>query len=562
MEMDSSVQFCRHSFTNTSHICLAQDCDERFLCERCSIQHNRFHSVSITPFLSILENNPKTQIDSLVELLNDFESRKQAVYTHYFNALDKIREEINNRILEIRAHIEKDFQANSLKQTKLPNLAVVAKELAAFNTKCLQNPRVCLQNNKKTVIEGHILKYIQFQQDIEKINDAADFSSIKSLSYKGLQKQIDILLHATNETLKNFTKTYFEGGDSKKNYSFISSHQNNKELAKPIQPTNIIQSATFEIPKENIPPPQNFDIRKLHKEFTLKLPANPSWNSIEYIPDHNLTVIGDELGNLEFWAAITWECLFVERHHLEKINTVKYSKKFNSIITASNDSTIKVFHTRNPPSIDNITLLTEHKDKVWSLLVLENHNSFYSSGKEPCIIGWDLNTLQVKHKIDTRGRDTTGTEMTFIERLKLLVVSFKEGTISFYNIETPSEIRSINVYQKWLHCLKYIEERDQLIVGVDVGTLKVWKIGNYDFQPVKGYKIPGKLPLSLTSLSKGKEILVATEYSKLVLLNLETGDSLKSHNFEFQGVKAFKYIPQTQNILVVSGEAEISVLKY
>ncbi|RYE28850.1 MAG: hypothetical protein EOP48_33090, partial [Sphingobacteriales bacterium] len=127
--------------------------------------------------------------------------------------------------------------------------------------------------------------------------------------------------------------------------------------------------------------------------------------------------------------------------------------------------------------------------------------------------------------------------MTFIERLKLLVVSFKEGTISFYNIETPLEVRSINVYQKWLHCLKYIEERDQLIVGVDVGTLKVWKIGNHDFQFTKGYKIPGKLPIGLTSVSSGKEVLVATECSKLVLVNLDTGECTKSHNFGLQNVK-------------------------
>jgi len=568
--MESALKICHHSFENTTLICIAQDCDDRFLCDKCSKQHNRFHSVSIKSVSSILEYNPKAQITNVTQLLDEYEARKEAVYTHYFYALDKIKEEINNGILLIRQQIQAEFENTNLKNNNLPQLTASAEKLSSFTQNCMKNASICFKNNSKDHIEEHILRYIQFHQDLEKINESANFSSIKSLSYKELQKQINILLQNTNETLNTFTNTYFKGSNNlDQDISSI------KELAKPHIPhqngiikntinnkvqKDIVSRNHNKVPNENIPP--KFDIKKLQKEFILKLPAMPGWNSIEYIPDHNLVTIGDELGNLEFWTSTTWECLFVERFHLEKINAVKYSKKTHSIITVSNDRTIKVFHTRNPPQIDQITLLTEHIDKVWSLLVLENHDMFYSSGKEPCIIGWDLNTLQVKHKISTRGRDTTGTEMAFIERLKLLVVSFKSGTISFYNIETPSEVRSINVYQKWLHCLKYIEERDQLVVGVDVGTIKVWQIGNDSYQCVKGYKIPGKLPIGLTSISEGKEVLIATECSKLVLLNLETGECKKSHNFDLQGVKSLKYIPELQKVLVASNEAEISVLKY
>jgi len=273
-----------------------------------------------------------------------------------------------------------------------------------------------------------------------------------------------------------------------------------------------------------------------------------------------LVAIGDNEGNISFWDSETWKCCSTKKYHDSQINAIRYSGKVNSILTASDDSKIKVCKIQAQP--EEAIVLNGHKDKVWSLLVIEDYDVFYSSGKEACIIGWDLSSLVIKHKIDTRGRDTTGTEMVFIPSLNLLAVSFKQGTISFYDIETPLEVRSINTYQKWIHCMKYIPEKDELVVGVDIGTVKVWRIGENAFQPTQGLNIPGSLPLCMMPLSNHEEILIGSDYEKLVLLNVRTKNSVTSRNLDLKDVISMKVIPRNRKILVGTKRKELIILRY
>ena len=63
--------------------------------------------------------------------------------------------------------------------------------------------------------------------------------------------------------------------------------------------------------------------------------------------------------------------------------------------------------------------------------------------------------------------------MAFIPKLKAIAVSFKEGVISLYSVNTHAEIASINVEKNWLHSLIYIENRDWVVAGTDTVKLVV-----------------------------------------------------------------------------------------
>jgi len=571
--MERGHDHCLHYKSGIKFVCITPECDDRLLCEKCQSKHNGFHSQFVKPIDNILKFKDNDWINEINALVERKTSYKKTMATHYKAMLDKIKKEIEERIEQRKIEVFSDDK--TIDKKELDNFNRIAQEISTLHK---ESPVAYLATSDgRSKMENYIEKYINIQNYIE---DAKNFEKtvVQSLSHKELQEHGNLILKVVDEALDTFKETYFgkrkqkeeENEDNDMN-DLLNLKINAKEALLRPTPNHLFENNNnnkdnksqekIELP-EQIPAVLNFDIKNLQEEFSLKLPATPGLNSLEYIQDQEIVVIGDIEGNLAFWNALTWNCLFVEKYHKSAVNVVKYSKKRKYIITASDDYGIKVLKTAKPAIIEEIVPLTKHKDKVWSLLLIESHDVFYSSGKEACIIGWDMNTLQLKHKLDTRGRDHTGTEMAFIPSLKLLAVSFKQGTISFYNIETPSEIRTINVYQKWLHCLKYIEEKDELIVGTDIGTLKVFSMGDYSFNPEREYKIPGALPITVERINNGNEFVIASKIDQLINLNYETGEQKTSKKFNNQQILSFKILPSVRKVIIASNDAKVIVLKY
>ena len=576
MEMDmSSFDHCNHSKDGFSLVCLSPECDDKFLCEKCNSTHNAFHNQFVKPIDNILELKNSAKIKEIKDIIERRITKRKTITNHYKTMLDKMKKEIEQQIEQRKIKVlsdEKIFEVN-----ELDSINKLAEEISTLHK---QSPKKYFGSIAgRAKMEMYIDKYVDVQSYLAHAKELEQ-KEFKSLSHKELQDHISLVLRVVDEALEVFKEAYFgvkqsnikQNGEKK-----ASDHKDEDDSVDQVlyakaaflnATPNIQNDKDDKLPKnikipEQIPFNIEFNIRKLQEEFSVQLPATPGLKSMEYIQDKELVVIGDIQGNLSFWNASTWDCLSMEKYHKSKINVVKYSKQKNYIITASDDYKIKVIKTNNPPDIDEIVSLTKHTDHVWIILPIEDHNVFYSSGKEACIIGWDMNTLELKHKIDTRGRDHTGTEMTFIPSLKLLAVSFKQGTISFYNIDTPSEMRSINVYQKWLHCLKYIEDKDELLVGTDIGTIKVFSIEDYKFYPEREYKFPGGLPVLIDCINYGQDLLIASKANKyLVKTNYETGEHENSKPLLNTEITNFKLLPDLGKVIISCNEAQIMVIKY
>ena len=510
---------CKHTLQTISDVYTAQDCDDRLQCAKCVFRHNRFHSSFLMPLKDFSTYSPKTRVEKVMSIIQEQCDYKSVMCEHFTKVLNEISKKFEGLVLGQKQALH---PPKLIEDEDVVNLNRICDDLIGLRKECFPQT-----DNKKfslNKLHDYIGKYVEFERKVSGIEETINLNPIRSFSYKELQSQIDEFAGLIDHALNRFKDIYFlesERSDGRQDEKIL------KELAKPSKLNG----------KEKLQP-LHFDMKHIERELTLDLPGSVGWNSIESVESRQVVVIGDSQGNISCWNMNTWECFETIKYHDLQISCIKYSKKLDSILTASDDATIKVLKMgRKMPSISMFeegAVLKEHKDKVWSLLVIEGFDVFYSSGKEAMIIGWDLNSLTLKHKIDTRGRDTTGTEMVFIPSLKLLAVSFKQGTISFYDIETPLEIRSINTYQKWIHCMRYLEERDQFVIGADIGTLKVWKVGDHSFQQLQGFNISGGLPLSFEYLSNSQDILIGSDFEKLVLLNLDTGKYALSSNLDLK----------------------------
>ena len=532
--MEKNFQSCVHIPKHISHVCCAVDCDDKFLCKQCRTNHNIFHSDFIKPYEVFMKSDPKLQIDHAINKLKDLTVHNERIISLYNDVFDKITKEMINFV---------QGRKLELKNKYLPDFG---KELQGPHTLALDLKRIKdLYSNSnepsdamKTLLE-YREKYIEFEQSLNTQAEDLQARLIKSISYKELDNQVDSLLNIIREGFYNFENICLKGKNQDKSQ---------------VEHQGIVN-------KQHISHLDEFNIDNINHDINLKLTASPGWSSIEYINDHNLIVIGDDIGSIQVWNAKTFECLSIERHHSLKINSLKFSLKHKILLTASNDSTIKAFAIETPPFLKTVRALEEHVDKVWSLLLLDDRDMFYSSGKEPCIIGWDLNTLMPSQKLLTRGRDTTGTEMTFIHRLNALVVSFKSGTLSLYDIQKGTEIMCLNVNQQWIHALTYIESTNQLLIGTCSGLIEAWSVEE-DLKYIGKYEIPGAIPTSMIAVNKGKELLLTSRHHQLIALDLTTKKHRTSPKFNFDEAVNFKILGQINRIMVVSNEIDIAVMKF
>ena len=210
----------------------------------------------------------------------------------------------------------------------------------------VQNPKSL---KAQEILGDYVKVYNHFHKNMNSTLEWIQEERMKSLTHKELEIHINTLMKGVEDALLTFYKAYFRFNDPKKIEDQI-------------------------VAMDDLD--QDWDVTKLKKEQSLELSAPPSWNSVEYLIDSNVLITGDTTGNVTLWEPKTWECISTHSYHSSAINTIKYHPKRDYFFTDSDDKAIKVSKLNKfPITIDTIATFTEHKDKWWNLLIVEEYNT-------------------------------------------------------------------------------------------------------------------------------------------------------------------------------------------
>ena len=119
-----------------------------------------------------------------------------------------------------------------------------------------------------------------------------------------------------------------------------------------------------------------------------------------------------------------------ENIHKKCINHVIWVEKWNSIVTCSNDTKIKVFGVSDQgKTLKNLTIFS-----VRCIKYLENYDLLVSAGEDPNIKVWDMKKLRRHATISTNSRDNMDGSIAYIPKDHLIGVAFRSRFIRFYHL--------------------------------------------------------------------------------------------------------------------------------
>jgi len=524
--------FCfKHPENGLTHFCTVNDCEHKLLCETCYNLHDTTHTNSVRHVNFFF----KYDIASIIERIKNAKTKKNVVFQQKIAETEKLFDQMRYKLEEtiFKTKEEAVRQLLQAKNQQDEQFSLLLKEFEKHHQYfvSISKKESAESPNKPSSPRRYELEsFIKLSQELK---DHKSLCEISSYSNNFHVEDLEAFLEKMNESISAFANS-------------------------------IIESQT----KINLPsPPEHFPINNLRPERYVENHAPVLWHSVEFLADKNILVIGDLKGGLTLWSESNdFKKLFKVKAHNDWISNVKYSESKNLVISGSLDQNINIYKVLPGPTLKLLKVL-KHSPANWvrGLLILDEKNILLSSGNLPNICVWDLNSLQLKGIIDTKGKGSTGSEMTYIPNLNLLAVGFLQGIIGLYDLKTNKEVATIKTgyHGCRINSMQYLKREGLLVAGVAPGKIKCWKLTENNVEFTREYEVPGRQPALIFPVKNEQSLLVASFTEEIYNLSLDTGKLVQLSHTGLSECVTLRVIPKKKKLVIGDfGSRKIAVMTY
>jgi len=164
--------------------------------------------------------------------------------------------------------------------------------------------------------------------------------------------------------------------------------------------------------------------------------------------------------------------------HTAGVWTMKFLSDGKRVVSGSEDASIAVFDISGK-SKKPLSLVTEHKDKVFSVDVSADENLMVSSGTESEIIFWDFKKMSVLRKC--KGNAWLTYNAKFVEGTNYVATGASNGQLRLYNTISFNVSAESKALRTWTRGMGFNWSNDKyknkIYMGYEDGIIREW---NYD----------------------------------------------------------------------------------
>ncbi|MCZ8244080.1 MAG: hypothetical protein O9323_20595 [Microcystis sp. LE19-131.1A] len=254
--------------------------------------------------------------------------------------------------------------------------------------------------------------------------------------------------------------------------------------------------------------------------------------SINISPDGNTLASADDNKTIKLWNLKTGKKITTLTGHTYYVKSVSFSPDGKILASGSSDNTIKLW---NVETGEEIRTLKGHNNVVVSMKYSPNGKTLASGSNDKTIKLWNVETGQEIRTL--KAHNGYVKSLSFSPDGKTLASGSWDKTIKLWNVETGKEIRTFNNHNSYVYSVSFSPDGKTLASGSWDKTIKLWNVEiGKEIRTINGHD---GWVTSLSFSPDAKTLASGSNDKTIKLWNVETGQeirTLKGHNSVIIGV--------------------------
>ncbi|BAZ16758.1 WD-40 repeat protein [Calothrix sp. NIES-4071] len=238
--------------------------------------------------------------------------------------------------------------------------------------------------------------------------------------------------------------------------------------------------------------------------------------------------------------------------HTDWVRSIVYSPDGNTIASASNDKTIKLW---NGATGKLISTLVGHQDAVISVVYSPDGNTIASASVDKTIKLWDVATGKIISTL-TGHTDQVNSVVTSPDS-KTLASASNDNTIKLWNVNTSKEIGTLTGHKLWVSSVVYSPDGKTLASASGDNTIKLWDVtARKQIATLTGHK---DLVSSIVYSPDGNTIASASDDRTIKLWDGATGKEISTLAEDESSIKTIVYSPDGKSLVTANLDGSIKL---
>ncbi|KAF3887991.1 MULTISPECIES: serine/threonine-protein kinase [Nostocales] len=246
------------------------------------------------------------------------------------------------------------------------------------------------------------------------------------------------------------------------------------------------------------------------------------------------------------------------RGHSSDVNSVAFSPDGQSLASASDDRTIKIW---NLATRQTTFTLKGHSQWIWAVAFSPDGKTLASGSADSTIKLWNLETGQ---EMTTLGGHSGGvSSLTFSPDGRTLASGGLDKTVKLWDLTTGKEIRTLKGHTKATASVRFSPDGMTLASGSWDKTIKLWNV--LTGEEVSTFKGHTDYVLSVAFSPDGVTLASGSKDKTIKLWNIATGDVTHTLTTHSDKVNSVAFLPTTaysksSNVaILVSGSSDNTI---
>ncbi|MBD2165554.1 caspase family protein [Calothrix membranacea FACHB-236] len=259
-----------------------------------------------------------------------------------------------------------------------------------------------------------------------------------------------------------------------------------------------------------------------------------SFSSVSFSPDGQRWAGGGKNGIIRIWN-LQGEKLAELIGHQGLVNSVSFSPDGQNLVSAGKDDTIRLWNVQNKQLSESGNLSSSNVQKqllVWqaqqegvnSVNFSPDGQRIVSAGNNSTIRVWDLKG-QLQRKFE--GHLGPVNSLVFSPDGKQVISGGDDGTIRLWNLQNGLKERSFQLYGPKVMSVVFSRDGKRIFSGASNGTVQLWNLELEDQLPLAAWKTEQLSVNSVTLSQDDKLLATAGGDGSVKVWQIETFDQLR-----------------------------------
>jgi WD40 repeat protein len=240
--------------------------------------------------------------------------------------------------------------------------------------------------------------------------------------------------------------------------------------------------------------------------------------------------------------------------HSFVVSSVAYSRDGQTLASASNDNTIKLWNVNTGNLLQT---LEGHSNSVNSVAYSPNGQTVASGSNDRTIKLWNVNTGKLLQTL--KGHSYWVSSVAYSPDGQILASGSGDNdkTINLWNVKTGNLLQTLTGHSDWVRSLAYSPDGQTLASASNDKTIKLWnvKTGNL-LQTLEGHSDSVR---SLAYSPDGQTLASGSKDKTIKLWNVNTGKLLQTLKGHSDWVNSVAYSPDGRTLASGSGDNTIKL---